>query len=112
MEILLAYYNINPRGGKFCCQVRWYTQDSNKRNSKNKTFKTKSAAKARGELKVKEIEVGIATGVEVYSLDNPIKTQSDLIHAYLDDEYVTAGRSKRMSLKVLDFLLQVQIFKI
>ena len=97
----MAYYNINPRGGKFCCQVRWYNQDSNKRNSKNKTFKNKSAARAWGELKVKEIEASISIGADVYSLDNPIKTLGDLIYAYLDDEYVMAGRSKRMSLRAL-----------
>lgn len=68
------------------------------RHSKNKTFKTKSAAKAWGDLKVKEIESSIAIGTDVYSIDNPIKTLGDLIEAYLNDKYVSAGRSKRMAL--------------
>ncbi|MDW3191267.1 MAG: tyrosine-type recombinase/integrase [Cytophagales bacterium] len=89
------------RKGKFLCQVRWTSNDSDKRRSKNKTFKNKSAAKAWGKLKVKELEVKISKGEETLSLDNSIKTLGDLIEAYLDDSYVQAGRSKRMSLKAV-----------
>ncbi len=97
----MAYYNITSRQGKFLCQVRWTPNDSDKRKSKNKTFKNKTAAKAWGKLKVEELEIKISKGEEVLSLDNPIKTLGDLIEAYLDDSYVEAGRSKRMSLKAV-----------
>ena len=97
----MAYYNINRRSGKFCCQVRWHPDGSKKRKSKNKTFKSKSAAKAWGELKVKEIETSISIGNDIYSLDNPIKTLGELIQTYLDDEHVTIGRSKRMALRAI-----------
>ena len=98
---MLAYYNINKRNGKFCCQVRWSDKETGKRYSKNKTFKTKGAAKSWGELKIKELEEAFSKGEEILSLENPIKTLRDLIEAYLNDDYVKAGRSKRMALKAV-----------
>lgn len=97
----MAYFSVSLREGNYCCQVRWYPYEGAKRKSKNKTFKTKSAAKTWGKTKVAEIEIQIAQGKDTINLGNSIKTFGELIQMYLDDKHVVMGRSKRFSLKAI-----------
>lgn len=99
----MAYFSISPRGGNYCCQVRWYPMDGAKRKSKNKTFKSKAAAKTWGKTMVAEIEAQVAKGQDVVELDNnaTIKTLGELIRTYLEDEHITMQGSRRDCLNAI-----------
>lgn len=97
----MAYFSVSRRDGNYCCQVRWYPFEGAKRKSKNKTFKSKVAAKSWGKAKVAELEMQISLGVDTVELESNIKTFGELIRKYLDDEHISMGRSKRFSLEAI-----------
>jgi integrase len=92
-ELIMAGYNIEKRGVKYRCLVRW-TLGNGKRTSKSKTFSKKARADAWGRKMLDEIEVGYLGGKKDMRL-------CDLIDAYLDTEDNNVGRSKRYSLEAI-----------
>ncbi len=91
----MASYSISPRNGKYCCQVRWVSDDTGKRKSSNRTFSRRVTADAWGKLRVDEIERG-----EVFGETSSMLLGA-LIDLYLDDDHVKIGRSKRYSLQMI-----------
>lgn len=97
----MAYFSVSPRNGKHCCQIRWIQPESGERKSKNKTFQSKSSAKAWGKLQVEQIEDKISTGKDFSENDASIISLHNLLQMYLSDKHISIGRSKRYSLEAI-----------